>query len=475
MDVFTPPPANHGTLNTAHRSAWRRLFASWSLILLFLAFLVLGCKKSAPRPETAPAPQSAAPTQPTSDTGAATPGGGSVTSNAADQPGSLADRLKAVQEGPPPDPATQIHLPSWKPVSATTSSIQIPAIVGLVADAVITCKYGDLESIRSITGVSPTSMTVELAGEVIVKTPPPPATSPVTTRHNTGTRIVDVADLATAHHLMHYFHDKKTEHFPGSTPMTISTDIVNRLRSGQTVPFDYQIDPEDLLNATFSGHPTISEALTSFGMNRMLNCPLSRAEPTDVSIPVLVNDVPTELPAIHAVCIMNKDEQANFYILDQPSNALLLATQVAPSQDRSQIIKISWPQAPPPGKGPQSSMETSLADKKPVEIYGIYFDFSSSEIKPESEAVLKQIAGILQRNPTWKLNVSGHTDNVGDQAYNLGLSQRRAAAVKDALVSRYKVSPDRLATTGFGSSHPIESNGTFEGRARNRRVELQRQ
>jgi outer membrane protein OmpA-like peptidoglycan-associated protein len=89
--------------------------------------------------------------------------------------------------------------------------------------------------------------------------------------------------------------------------------------------------------------------------------------------------------------------------------------------------------------------------------------------------VLKQIAAILQRNPDWKLSVGGHTDNIGDANFNLGLSQRRAAAVKNALVTRYKISPDRLTTSGYGATQPIETNTTMEGRARNRRVELQRQ
>ena len=62
----------------------------------------------------------------------------------------------------------------------------------------------------------------------------------------------------------------------------------------------------------------------------------------------------------------------------------------------------------------------------------------------------------------------------GDKA-NLALSQRRAAAVKDALVTRYQIAPGRLATSGYGAASPIESNATLEGRARNRRVELRRQ
>jgi outer membrane protein OmpA-like peptidoglycan-associated protein len=110
-----------------------------------------------------------------------------------------------------------------------------------------------------------------------------------------------------------------------------------------------------------------------------------------------------------------------------------------------------------------------------VEIYGIYFDFNSATIKPDSEAVLKQISDILHKNPDWKLSVAGHTDNIGDNSFNQNLSERRAAAVKNALVTRYGIAPGRLTTSGFGASRPIEPNTTLEGRARNRRVELQRQ
>ena len=65
-----------------------------------------------------------------------------------------------------------------------------------------------------------------------------------------------------------------------------------------------------------------------------------------------------------------------------------------------------------------------------AEVYGIYFDFASDKIKPESEPVLREIADALNHNPTWKLRVEGHTDNIGGDEYNLDLSQRRAEAVK---------------------------------------------
>jgi outer membrane protein OmpA-like peptidoglycan-associated protein len=448
--------------------------AALAAMFLLLAALAVGCKKKSPSSNSSDT--SATPSTPAS---ASTQPSSSAPISGKDQPGSLADRLAAVQAGPPESQPAKVILPDWKPVTSSTSPVTIPLVSGLVLTGVISFKYGDLESIRTVTDVNPKTVTMTLAGDTIVKLPPPGSSDPPVTKRVSGTRLMDVPDLASAHHLLHMFAIGKTEHFPGSTALTASTEVLNQLRAGQTVPFDFQNDVVDMLTQSLTGHATVSEALIYWNGHSMYKCPLQRIEPTDLAIPVLVNGVRVELPAVHARCDLSSEEQAHFYILDQPSNPILLATQVGPFDARSQIIKITFPLpgAVPASSGaaPASSMEKDLAAKKPVEIYGIYFDFASAEIKPESEAVLKQIAAILQHNPDWKLSVSGHTDNVGDPNFNLALSQRRAVAVKNALVTRYKISPDRLVTNGYGASQPIDSNTTMEGRARNRRVELQRQ
>ena len=81
---------------------------------------------------------------------------------------------------------------------------------------------------------------------------------------------------------------------------------------------------------------------------------------------------------------------------------------------------------------------------------------------------------MLRKNPTWSLAVEGHTDSIGGAASNLELSKRRSAAVKQALTERYRIDRNRLQTNGYGygESRPKDTNDTFEGRARNRRVEL---
>jgi outer membrane protein OmpA-like peptidoglycan-associated protein len=129
------------------------------------------------------------------------------------------------------------------------------------------------------------------------------------------------------------------------------------------------------------------------------------------------------------------------------------------------------------GLGPLDSagakaLEQALTQNKKVDIYSIYFSFNSDVIRDESQPTLKDIAEILRRHPDWKLQVNGHTDAIGGDQFNLDLSKRRSAAVKDALITQYKIGGDRLVTAGYGKSQPKDTNDTLEGRARNRRVEL---
>jgi len=102
----------------------------------------------------------------------------------------------------------------------------------------------------------------------------------------------------------------------------------------------------------------------------------------------------------------------------------------------------------------------------------IQFDFGKDTIKPESDRILQQIATLLSQNPDVKhIRVEGHTDNVGSRAYNVDLSQRRAASVVRALVAR-GVTRGVLYPKGYGFDRPVADNATALGRAKNRRVEF---
>jgi outer membrane protein OmpA-like peptidoglycan-associated protein len=111
----------------------------------------------------------------------------------------------------------------------------------------------------------------------------------------------------------------------------------------------------------------------------------------------------------------------------------------------------------------------ALKTKGFVDVYGIYFDFGSAKLRPESDPVLKQIAGYLQGNPEKKVSIEGHTDTIGDEKANQLLSENRAKAVVEALKG-FQVKPGVLTAAGYGASKPVGDNKTINGRAQNRRV-----
>lgn len=119
-----------------------------------------------------------------------------------------------------------------------------------------------------------------------------------------------------------------------------------------------------------------------------------------------------------------------------------------------------------------SEIEKSIAESGRVTLYGILFDFNKSDIKDESRPALDEIAKFLEADSERKLHVVGHTDAVGGFDFNLKLSKARANAVVSELVERYGIAAGRLKGNGVGMLAPIATNGTEEGRAKNRRVEL---
>jgi outer membrane protein OmpA-like peptidoglycan-associated protein len=102
---------------------------------------------------------------------------------------------------------------------------------------------------------------------------------------------------------------------------------------------------------------------------------------------------------------------------------------------------------------------------------GITFGYDRADIQPQFRATLDQVARTLDEFQSTAIDIYGHTDSTGSEAYNQGLSERRAQSVADYLTSR-GVDRVRLATRGFGESQPIADNSTDAGRAANRRVEL---
>lgn len=121
--------------------------------------------------------------------------------------------------------------------------------------------------------------------------------------------------------------------------------------------------------------------------------------------------------------------------------------------------------APPPAPPRQPPVLTSVDD--------VLFDFDRAALRPEAGRILDPVLAMLRADPAMRLDIEGHTDWVGSDAYNQRLSERRAAAVVAWFVAR-GVARERLSASGAGEGEPVASNGTPAGRQLNRRVELRR-
>jgi outer membrane protein OmpA-like peptidoglycan-associated protein len=124
--------------------------------------------------------------------------------------------------------------------------------------------------------------------------------------------------------------------------------------------------------------------------------------------------------------------------------------------------------APPPAPKP---VAVPPRPKRVIVLQGTQFAFDSAELTPEARGILDENAAVLERETDVKVRVEGHTDSIGTEAYNQKLSERRAKAIEEFLISK-GVSADRLEIVGYGPSNPIAPNDTKEGRAMNRRVEM---
>lgn len=140
--------------------------------------------------------------------------------------------------------------------------------------------------------------------------------------------------------------------------------------------------------------------------------------------------------------------------------------------------------APQPMVQPEPAPEPALKTRQATELNGaqsgdvvvllegVNFEFDSAKLLPNAIEILDESVIVLNRRSDIKVDIVGHTCNIGTDEYNQGLSERRARSVYDYLVS-HGVAPERLATRGMGETQPAHSNATREGRAKNRRVEMQ--
>jgi len=116
-------------------------------------------------------------------------------------------------------------------------------------------------------------------------------------------------------------------------------------------------------------------------------------------------------------------------------------------------------------------MKSALASTCHVALVGVLFDFNKSTLQPASDGILTQVSTLMKANPTLNVEIQGHTDNVGADAYNQTLSEARARSVMTWL-TQHGVAAARMTAKGYGKTKPVADNNSDEGRMKNRRVEI---
>jgi hypothetical protein len=368
--------------------------------------------------------------------------------------------------------------------SAQAPRTTVPLVTGLAVVGSVREPAGDYESVRIVTAIASDRVAYVITADR-------PGRDGGAPEQIQATRTVLTTDMQSAHKMQPRITSgfNAEEVYPGTTNSQLSTAGLMELRkTGHTslTFFDEGVggitaaDASVLMKmiAGASGGAISGDsakkvgdlAVSKGGAEFTVSGVMTSVEPGIVPVPILVNNVVVALPARHIRGKLIGDEgprNADMYVLDDPANPIVLQFRVG--EDSMTVVRIDWPDA-----NTAKSMEAALAARKPVDVYGIYFAYNSAEIRPQSDSTLDAIAAMMKRDPSWKLTVTGHTDNVGGDASNLTLSQRRSGAVRAALVRR-GITGDRLATGGAGASSPKATNATLVGRAQNRRVELSRQ
>jgi outer membrane protein OmpA-like peptidoglycan-associated protein len=394
---------------------------------------------------------------------------------------------------------------------------RIPLCEGMTLVTAVNSGSGDYESIKTLKSVTATEAHINYSAEKMdygdmFSVDPPRLRSYV------SKRIQRLEDVRTSRQYMQQFDTNIPEDVPGMTSLGTSSLVLSELK---------QQGHADLSFAAFWGFivpPSLNREDPNSVYRAQLPGQAKVFSPTPEQISVLVNGVPTALPAIH-VGGNFLGYVSEFWFLDQADNPLTLkyrigVDEIKPKtaeerkdcesqtriagyvpqhclkldggdQSNLDLVKINFTcaVAPPPASsgggagagsgagtppGGVARLEESLMKDGRAEIPDIFFRSGSNEIREESAGSLLVIAEVLKRHPDWKLSVEGHTDSLLADDFNQKLSERRAAAVKQALVTRHGIVAARLTTQGFGETRPRAANDTLAGRARNRRVELVR-
>jgi Outer membrane protein and related peptidoglycan-associated (lipo)proteins len=275
-----------------------------------------------------------------------------------------------------------------------------------------------------------------------------------------GSRSVEIEDVANSHKLSLFYPDKEFASLIGYSSIVRASDyIYQKLKAGEQ--FDFSLDGPDAPLVLRQESKPVAHQL-NFSANEMVD--------------ILVDGYKVPVRTVRGTT----DAGWSYWLLDNPNFPLLVKGD-GPFNWEGLALAYDGGLFPPPpapskaGDADKARREAEkiikgLKDKGQATSYLILFDFDSDKLRPLSKQILTNLSQYLKSDPDVRLRVEGHTCTIGGGPYNMNLSKRRAASVKRFLSENCGIKGERLASAGFGYTKPVASNKTESGRRKNRRV-----
>lgn len=284
-------------------------------------------------------------------------------------------------------------------------------------------------------------------------------------RERLGARNMDFARGGTA--------DQTTPEKRPHTLYMLSTRLLRGLNAGETMDMIVPVvsDAEIIIGGTDT---TTGRCHMRQLVSQLVRGQVRRVGPDTVET-LSVDGHGVTVPVIHVraefVSLMDSFHmQGDMWFVDDSLAAWVTRIEMKRQDDSTFHMALGTITTPAPG----AAIERQLTDSCRAPVYGFYFAFNSATLDAASQPTFQAVADLLGRHPDWTLAIEGHTDSIGDPASNLKLSDRRANAVRQELLTHYGIAASRLTAAGRGMAGYVAPNTTLEGRARNRRVDLVR-
>lgn len=307
---------------------------------------------------------------------------------------------------------------------AAHAADRIPPVRGLIVTTAIAEPGGDYESRKSLSAREDGGWNLAYGSSV-----------PAANGHSrpvSSTRFLHDNDLAAARTHRNHFEDGADEDYPGTTALGASTAVLSELKSKGSARFAL-VGESRWIGRVLTADPAqaaIGKLAGAFTASANVAYKGELKRRSVGSLSVLVNGQPLTLPVVIADGVFTAKNgtliRAELSLLDDRTNPLALQWRIGTTSLR--VVRIDFP------TNTAVSLGDTLRRDKRVALPGLYFDFGSSALKPESATALRTILAAVRANGTTKLRLEGHTDAIGDANANLALSRARASAVRAALV-----------------------------------------